>query len=498
MPINRRDVLSGIAATGLFAPALISRSWAQDALRVRPNIASLDFDDPILESYRAAVLDMMARGPDDPLSWYRQALIHRQACAHANYFFLPWHREYIRRFEAIIRTLSGNDQFVLPYWDWITDRQLPFAFWRTTHHPDNPLDPASLDFSAYEAADSMLADTMAITGRRRTIPPVALVGEDSLFTTAAIREQIELPAFSDFGSPSSSGFGDQTGASTFEDSYHGTVHVDIGGPMRRFYSPLDPIFWLHHANVDRLWTLWQAANPNSVIEPAWSQQPIPPGMFHDTDGMPAPGLTVADLVTTTALGYVYEPVPAQMTPLNPANIGQLHGPVRSTPVTGVAGERTLRVNTTSIFDGALPEAMVSDLFGRGQSRSPGRRIIASVEAQRAAEFADARLRVFLNCDYLSPSTPSNDPHFVTRLSLFSLGHSGEHAGHGGGGSARISFDLGPAIEAIQRTGEPTSPRLTVQIQALQLEGTAQSELSVGSLSGLEVAIEETDMLIVRR
>lgn len=28
-----------------------------------------------------------------------------------------------------------------------------------------------------------------------------------------------------------------------------------------FSSPGDPVFYLHHAQIDRLWTLWQEQNP---------------------------------------------------------------------------------------------------------------------------------------------------------------------------------------------------------------------------------------------
>jgi hypothetical protein len=60
---------------------------------------------------------------------------------------------------------------------------------------------------------------------------------------------------------------------------HGSVHIAVGGPdgvgtMAGASSPADPLFWLHHANVDRLWAEWQQANatarppnPNEVLEP---------------------------------------------------------------------------------------------------------------------------------------------------------------------------------------------------------------------------------------
>ena len=47
-----------------------------------------------------------------------------------------------------------------------------------------------------------------------------------------------------------------------EGSPHNDGHVVVGagnGHMGNGMSPLDPIFWLHHCNIDRLWAQWQDA-----------------------------------------------------------------------------------------------------------------------------------------------------------------------------------------------------------------------------------------------
>lgn len=43
----------------------------------------------------------------------------------------------------------------------------------------------------------------------------------------------------------------------FGDQLHGRVHIWVGGNMSASSSPNDPVFWLHHANLDRLWAEWQ-------------------------------------------------------------------------------------------------------------------------------------------------------------------------------------------------------------------------------------------------
>ena len=39
---------------------------------------------------------------------------------------------------------------------------------------------------------------------------------------------------------------------------HNAAHNFVGGHMAGAFSPNDPVFWMHHANVDRIWARWQA------------------------------------------------------------------------------------------------------------------------------------------------------------------------------------------------------------------------------------------------
>ena len=76
---------------------------------------------------------------------------------------------------------------------------------------------------------------------------------------------------------------------------HNSGHVWVGGSMLGFTTaPADAAFWMHHAEIDRIWAEWQTANPGqnpplagaaAVMDP-WSE-------------------TEADTRDTTALGYVY-------------------------------------------------------------------------------------------------------------------------------------------------------------------------------------------------
>ena len=75
----------------------------------------------------------------------------------------------------------------------------------------------------------------------------------------------------------------------FEAGAHSRPHLFIGGAMNTFASPDDPLFWLHHAFVDKVWTMWQDCHH------VYDENNIAPEMFKpellDVDLAYAPGIT---------------------------------------------------------------------------------------------------------------------------------------------------------------------------------------------------------------
>jgi hypothetical protein len=42
-----------------------------------------------------------------------------------------------------------------------------------------------------------------------------------------------------------------------ESAPHASPHNLLGGHIRSFSSPADPLFFSHHAFIDKLWSMWQ-------------------------------------------------------------------------------------------------------------------------------------------------------------------------------------------------------------------------------------------------
>lgn len=154
----------------------------------------------------------------DPNSWTYWVDIHQTRCPHGIAYFLGWHRGFCYYLEKRLRIVSGDSGLVLPYWDYYANPNLPAEF--TNPSSSNPLYVERVNTNVKPAL---------------SMDP---------FASYIINFQ---EGKSDAFEPS------------VEYMPHNTLHNIIGGAMADMQSPIDPIFWLHHANVDRLWVAWVAA-----------------------------------------------------------------------------------------------------------------------------------------------------------------------------------------------------------------------------------------------
>ncbi len=234
--------------------------------RIRHDIATLTLGNvadagtqewhPILDTYARGVELMRALPADDPASWQWAANTHgiprgtppRPAwgqCAHASLFFLPWHRAYLAWFEGTVQRLTGDDGWGLPYWNYSDPGNADALFL-----------PAEFRVPTRTIAGETVPNPLFDPSRNAGPIPV-----EDIDVVAALTERRFVGGVPDVGfggTDRDRRFGD------VESTPHNWVHVDIAGLME---SPAtagqDPIFWLHHANIDRLWEVWLAL-PGSV------------------------------------------------------------------------------------------------------------------------------------------------------------------------------------------------------------------------------------------
>jgi tyrosinase len=282
-----------------------------NTIAVRRDILSLATWDETVLWYARAIAVMQRRSIEEPTSWLYQAAIHGHEpesehsqywnqCQHGSSFFLPWHRGYIAWFEqtvaATVKQLKGPSSWALPYWNYSskTDqnaRRLPQAF-RELQTPDGEPNP------------------LFVTERNPGVNTGDPVADEEDVSLDALKqlvfEGVGQGGNTGFGGPPT-GFHHPAGRSgALEALPHNTIHVDVGGWMGSFSTAArDPIFWLHHANIDRLWEIWRREPGRSdPVRAEWLDFSFD---LHDGEGHPIK-FTPREMLKTTSppLSYEYD------------------------------------------------------------------------------------------------------------------------------------------------------------------------------------------------
>ena len=411
--ITRRQFLKSAAATA--SVVLLNQGCVcpvrNRARNVRRDIGCLRSGDSIISSYRTAIKAMRALPTNDPLSWDYQAAIHGttlmpmltawNSCEHGTYFFWSWHRMYLYWFERIIRKMSGDSSWSLPYWNWTSkrERQLPAMFRDTASELYTPnRDPAMNDGTgSLPASDVDYSSSFILTD----------------FTNASLTIQ---------GTP------------------HGAVHVDVGGWMGSVPTAAqDPIFYLHHSNVDRLWDLWLAqggGRSDPVNDSTWTGRKF---IFFDENRRQIQMTGCEVLRAAQQLDYTYECEPAQVYQYcqGPFTIPPvyletvlIHFPV---PPELTSEPVSVQVNLTDVRDRLME-----------LTRSKLGKIILNLEKVEADKQPGAVWEVYLGLPAGTTPDPKG-PYYAGNVALFGAGVRSD--AHEGFEPARFSFVVNRAISA---------------------------------------------------
>ena len=88
---------------------------------------------------------------------------------------------------------------------------------------------------------------------------------------------------------------------------------------------------------------------------------------------------------------------------------------------------------------------------------------------------DYIVRIFVNCNYLTKDTPTNDPHYLTSITFFG---SHNHSKHSSAHSHKIDylFDVTDEYQKIIGGDIKETERLNIQLLALPINGKGESIL----------------------
>lgn len=321
----------------------------------------------------------MSKNHGDTLGYYQIAGVHGRPfttwnrfptplvnnagfCPHGSTLFGSWHRPYLAVFEQawylavteVINDFPSNQQqrwrnaaatLRMPYWDWAQDPgtnnpTVPTLIrdqrvWVTKPEGRVEIDNPIYSFSWGNTMDAEMGggpwDSWPRTLRRPVGNPTRSNNNEMNGRFDAMRISLRDRVFALFSSKQSWGYASTSqigvrtdlsgsGVDSFE-SVHDSVHNAAGGETggHMYYldqSAFDPIFWLHHTNVDRLLSMYQYIVPNTYVangniprgmaqwnagEPKNSYTPLKPF----TKGTYGDYYTSEDIRDTRTLGYYY-------------------------------------------------------------------------------------------------------------------------------------------------------------------------------------------------
>ncbi len=477
-------------------------------VRTRQDVWKLNEWDPTLLWYAKAIAAMQQRPINDPTSWRYQGAIHDyidgfdpnanpsdvlpsaseqqqfwRQCQHSSWFFLPWHRMYLAFFEQIVAEtivqLGGPAYWALPYWNYSdasnpNARLLPLAF-RATQLPDGSPNPLRIEQRAIGVNE----------GEQFTF-------DEEIDIVVCLTEEsyISAPLGGDPGFGGRQTVFNHSGgpAGDLERIPHGSMHVAVGGEdgfMSAFHTAaLDPIFWLHHCNLDRLWTVWLNRDPLH-LNPAEAQWLSTISFdFHDAQGA-STSLTCSQVVDSTAepLSYDYEDV--------------------SEPL-GAAPEG--RSRRSSMEDNRIPEmvgATDEALTLTGEPASTRVPVTQPTGPARAAATRAEPQRVFLNLENITSTgnpggykvyvnvPPGDNPEdhkelFAGLLPMFGVAEATDPTRDHGGNGLHYTLEITDIVRLLESKNDwdPNTIQVTFvpQRRATARRAAARAPVQVGRVS----------------
>ena len=419
--------------------------------------------------YAKAVHAMQQKPLSDPTSWQYQAAVHGLAntppppgapwneCQHASWYFAPWHRMYLHHFEEIVRAAvvaqGGPKTWALPYWNYERSAQalkIPPAF-TEKKLPDGSPNP------------------LRVANRRQAV-------NDKVAMPAAVASSTVAMADSHFLTPvngTAGGFGGpETGShhgfdgskGDLELQPHDIIHGWVAGLMNDpDTAALDPIFWLHHANIDRLWEAWRITVDANPTGNKWLKKKF---KLIDKTGAVVE-MAVGDVVKTEMLNYTYEELPSAV----PA-VAAVAGQPEEVPMSSRRAVRTIAQHDKTVEvgrEGASAELPVGELpaVGAGAVAGEQPRFYLRLADITGVENPDIIYAVYVNLpDHANEAT--REKHRVGLVSFFGIEHTTSERSKDPK-PLSYSFDVTDVVGALASGGDLKKLRVSL----LPFEGTEE-------------------------
>ena len=434
--------------------------------------------------------------PTTPLPSQGDRDLYWDQCQHQTWYFPPWHRGYLVALEAQIRAavkgLGGPSNWALPYWNYFgpgDEYKIPPAFLEENlpNGDPNPLFVKArygpkgdgnifVEIGVGQLTQKCQTNTVYTGHNSATLAP-GYGGPETFFAHAG---------------PSSG---------RMEDNPHNGVHVDVGGyddaikesglMSSTGTAALDPIFYLHHSNIDRMWAEWNANGNSNPTVSKWLNGPAAAG--ERAFVMPMPDgkswvYTPADVTNLNQMDYDYEGL-AVAIPVQPAAalLTQRLNRLNAVPVPAAQGDNmddeddsellgsddqdhpitSSGARATVKLDNNVRQKVSESLAGASETAPPDS-VYLDLENVRGTQDGN-KLQVYVN------------DHLVETVALFGLQTASTKDGQHGGEGLNFLVDITDVIDSLHLEGALDVESLDVRIMPIHAVPSGD-DLSVGKVS----------------
>lgn len=400
-----------------------------NSLPLRTRKSAWDLTSAEVTRLNAAYQKLRALPADDPRSWLAQAHVHCFNCSgstdfpsgveiHGGWWFMPWHRAYLYFHERILASLVGDDTFALPYWDWDNTARQTFP-------------------QAYAVAGLPTFDT------NRLATPTSTPTLGSTFSEYGI----DIPTIlqdNDYELFMGNGIYPSGTAGNVENGPHGLVHLWTAQPSLQDMDGIidmgvlqtagrDPVFFCHHANIDRLWWSWIGAGNANPSDSGWLGQTF---TFYDENKVWT-SIKISDVIdAASSLHYQYETsaIPATTSALK-SNRVILASAAEATTTQG-SDPTTKEIPLPQELRAAVPK-----------TRAVNRRYILHIDGIDVPSDRSAIVRVFVNLPKATAATSAKSPNYVGFFTI--VAHTINPAAHNHGThKINQAFDVTKQLAAV--------------------------------------------------
>ncbi len=390
-------------------------------------------------------------------------------------------------YEQAAQVIMNAPEFAMPYWDWTADRDYPEAFSDKLYNgKPNPL---------------------YVPNRNKLVSPNDLsdgvVGPNVM---KAIYRETDFEAFGTSRPKDSSGqvqndlnpkwvpMGGGT-QGPLENPPHNQVHNRIGAFMPTWASPRDPIFFMHHGNIDRIWAQWNALGRKNSSDSLWLDMPFTDN-YIDPNGQTY-AKVVKDLQNTADFGYTYPNLPgpdgivphpdrvSAMLAMHKTNIGtKIAGVQRVTGGTKLRAMAVQSLTASHAMEAGSLDKVIAPLKAGERQKEVFARILGIELAEGVSH-----VRVFINKDGLTLDTPETDPSFVSVISFLSHRSNALNAADHDATMPKHS-SLINLTETIQALGIKQFDKDTihVQLQPVPNPGVLIDQVGAVSVDSIEIVV----------